>query len=86
MAQAGKGKLNYRCPSCFIRDIDIDMFYEEEKKEYYCLRCGFSGQEEDVLRLNEQIRFRYRCMKLRVTDFSEDNQPVKFAPHKGGTQ
>ena len=86
MAQAGKGKLNYRCPSCFIRDIDIDMFYEEEKKEYYCLRCGFTGQEEDVLRLNEQIRFRYRCMKLRVTDFGEDNEPVKFVPHQGGTQ
>ena len=27
MAQAGKGKLNYRCPSCFMRDIDMDMFY-----------------------------------------------------------
>ena len=26
MAQAGKGKLNYRCPSCFMRDIDMDMF------------------------------------------------------------
>ena len=28
MAQAGKGKLNYRCPSCFMRDIDIDMFFD----------------------------------------------------------
>lgn len=24
MAQLGKGKLNYRCPSCFMRDLDID--------------------------------------------------------------
>ena len=86
MAQAAKGKLNYRCPSCFIRDIDIDMFYEEEKKEYYCLRCGFTGPEESVLQLNEQIRFRYRCMKLRVADFCEDNEPVTFVPHQGGTQ
>ena len=31
MAQAGKGRLNYRCPSCFMRDIDIDMFYDKEK-------------------------------------------------------
>jgi hypothetical protein len=62
------------------------MFYEAEKKEYYCLRCGFTGQEEDVLRLNEQIRFRYRCMKLRVADFGEDNEPVKFVPHQGGSQ
>ncbi len=86
MAQAAKGKLNYRCPSCFIRDIDIDMFYEEEKKEYYCLRCGFTGPEEAVLQLNEQIRFRYRCMKLRVCDFGDDNEPVQFVPHQGGTQ
>lgn len=32
MAQAGKGRLNYRCPSCFMRDLDIDMFYDKEKK------------------------------------------------------
>ena len=28
MAQSGKGKLNYRCPMCFMRDLDIDMFYD----------------------------------------------------------
>ena len=37
MAQAGKGRLNYRCPSCFMRDLDIDMFYDKEKNEYYCM-------------------------------------------------
>ena len=86
MAQATKGELNFRCPSCFMRDIDIDMFFDEEKKEYYCLRCGFTGEEDDVLRLNEMARYRYRAMKLRVVDFGEDNEPVKFAEHKGGTQ
>ena len=49
MAQSGKGKLNYRCPSCFMRDLDIDMFYDKEKGEYYCLRCQFTGTEEEVL-------------------------------------
>ena len=34
MAQSGKGKLNFRCPSCFMRDLDIDMFYDKDKKEY----------------------------------------------------
>ena len=86
MAQATKGKLNYRCPSCFMRDIDIDMFFDEEKKEYYCLRCNFSGSEERVLQLNEMARFRYRCLNLRVADFGADNEPVKFVPHRGGTQ
>ncbi len=86
MAQATKGKLNFRCPSCFMRDIDIDMFFDEEKKEYYCLRCSFSGNEEKVLQLNEMARYRYRAMKLRVVDFGEDNEPITFAPHKGGQQ
>ena len=86
MAQASKGKLNYRCPSCFMRDIDIDMFFDEAKGEYYCLRCGFSGPEERVLQLNDAARYRYRAMRLRVTDFGEDNAPPKFAPHKGGEQ
>ena len=31
MSQGRKGKLNYRCPSCFMRDLDIDMFYDKEK-------------------------------------------------------
>lgn len=86
MAQASKGKLNFRCPSCFMRDIDIDMFYDREKKEYYCLRCGFTGKEEDVLRLNEVARYRYRAMKMRVVDFGEDNEPPKFVPHRRGEQ
>ena len=30
MAQATKGRLNYRCPSCFMRDLDIDMFYDAQ--------------------------------------------------------
>lgn len=86
MAQASKGKLNFRCPSCFMRDIDIDMFFDESKKEYYCLRCGFTGNEEDVLRLNEMARYRYRAMKMRVEDFGEDNEPPRFVPHRGGEQ
>lgn len=86
MAQATKGKLNFRCPSCFMRDIDIDMFFDESKQEYYCLRCSFTGSEADVERLNQDARFRYRYMQMRVVDFGKDNEPVTFAPHKGGEQ
>ena len=86
MAQSTKGKLNFRCPSCFMRDIDIDMFFDEQKKEYYCLRCSFTGNETDVLRLNDMARYRYRAMKLRVVDFGEDNEPITFVEHKGGEQ
>ena len=54
MAQATKGKLNYRCPNCFARDIDMDMFFDETTGEYYCLRCCYHGKEEDVLKQYDQ--------------------------------
>lgn len=67
MAQGRKGRLNYRCPACFMRDLDIDMFYDKDKDEYYCLRCQFTGSEEDVLQMNEQIKRKYRVMLKRFT-------------------
>lgn len=67
MAQAAKGKLNFRCPSCFMRDIDIDMFYDSEQKEYYCIRCCYHGAESDVIEKNQMARFRYRDMLKRIT-------------------
>lgn len=69
MAQARKGKLNYRCPSCFMRDLDIDMFFDEARGEYYCLRCQYTGTEEDVKAKNELARFRYRRLLDRITEF-----------------
>lgn len=71
MAQAGKGRLNYRCPSCFMRDLDIDMFYDKDRGEYYCLRCQYTGTEADVLARNEMARFRYGAMMKRYTDFED---------------
>lgn len=51
-----------------MRDLDIDMFYDREKEEYYCLRCQFKGSEMEVKRFNEMARFRYRDMLRRFTD------------------
>ncbi len=72
MAQAGKGKLNYRCPSCFMRDLDLDMFYDKDKKEYYCIRFQYRGTEEDVLEKNQLARFRYGAIAKRYTKFDFD--------------
>jgi hypothetical protein len=69
MPQGRKGRLNFRCPACFVREIDVDMFYDSEKKEYYCLRCPFTGTESEVLSLNEMVKFRYKSMTTRITDF-----------------
>jgi len=84
MPQAKKGRLNYRCPSCFMREIDIDMFYDETKKEYYCLRCCYHGTEEEVLKLNEMAKFRYKDINKRVVSFGKDNEPLVLTDHKKG--
>jgi hypothetical protein len=50
-----------------MRDIDMDMFYDKDRDEYYCLRCQYRGNEADVLEKNELARFRYRAMYERFT-------------------
>ena len=69
MAQGRKGKLNYRCPRCLMREIDMDMLYDTAREEYYCLRCSFFGPESEVLRLNAQFRSKYLDRAIRITDF-----------------
>ncbi len=72
MAQLGKGKLNYRCPSCFMRDLDIDMFYNKDTGIYSCIRCQYRGTEQDVLEKNEMVRFRYLDRAKRFAKFDFD--------------
>lgn len=55
-----------------MRDLDLDMFYDRDKKEYYCIRCQYKGAEEDVLEKNEMARFRYGSMDKRYTKFDFD--------------
>ena len=69
MPQGRKGKVNYRCPVCFDREWDIDMLFDNKKDEYYCLRCSFTGNEQEVQRLNAQFREKYRQRSKRIVDF-----------------
>lgn len=55
-----------------MRDLDIDMFYDADKKEYYCIRCEYTGTEEEVLKFNEIVRIRYKAMSKRYTKFDFD--------------
>ncbi|HRE25433.1 MAG TPA: hypothetical protein PK954_02265 [Anaerolineales bacterium] len=52
-----------------MREIDMDMLYDAEKAEYYCLRCSFVGDEAEVLRLNTQFREKYGARTIRITEF-----------------
>ena len=66
MAQGRKGKLNYRCPRCLMREIDMDMLYDAGRDEYYCLRCSFVGGEPDILRLYAEFRSKYADRGRRI--------------------
>jgi late competence protein required for DNA uptake (superfamily II DNA/RNA helicase) len=66
MAQGRKGKLNYRCPRCLTREIDMDMLFDTAKGEYYCLRCSFVGDEAEVQRLNAEFRSKYTLRSTRL--------------------
>jgi hypothetical protein len=52
-----------------MREIDMDMLYDSDLDEYYCLRCSFTGNEQEVLHLNAQFREKYRYRTKRITDF-----------------
>ncbi len=69
MAQGRKGKLNYRCPRCMMREIDMDMLYDQEADEYYCIRCSFTGNEKEIIRLNDQFRQKYHDRLTRIVKF-----------------
>jgi hypothetical protein len=80
MAQGRKGKLNYRCPLCFRRDIDMDMLFDGEKNEYYCLRCSFTGSETQVQVLNAETKRRYADRRIRITDFGPRTETPAAGP------
>jgi hypothetical protein len=46
-----------------------DMLYDRDRDEYYCLRCSFTGNEQEVLRVNAQFREKYRDREKRITEF-----------------
>lgn len=69
MAQGRKGRLNYRCPRCLMREIDMDLLYDQDRDEYYCLRCSFTGDQQEILRLDALIREKYRDRAKRIIEY-----------------
>jgi predicted RNA-binding Zn-ribbon protein involved in translation (DUF1610 family) len=57
----------YRCPECFAKEIDIMLRYDQKENEYYCQKCCYTGQEDDILHFYEMLQ----CQKF----------PLMFVPH-----
>jgi hypothetical protein len=71
MSQGRKGKVNYRCPVCFDREFDIDLLFDREKNEFYCLRCNYIGNEADILTRYQHTKTKYkdRLKRFTLADF-----------------
>lgn len=52
-----------------MREIDMDMLYDKDADEYYCLRCSFTGNENEIKRLYQQFREKYRDRMTRFSEF-----------------
>ena len=67
MSQGRKGKINYRCPECLLREIDYDLLYEEDKDQYYCRRCNWEGNETEILGFYGIYKMQYKDRLRRWT-------------------
>jgi hypothetical protein len=49
MSDTGKNLKRYRCPMCFMKEIDVVFLsYDAKEGEYYCKQCAYAGREEEV--------------------------------------
>lgn len=55
----------YRCPVCFAREIDVILHKAGE--QYYCTKCSFTGNEDCVLEMYEDLKKKYRFINTRIT-------------------
>jgi hypothetical protein len=66
MSQGRKPEIRYRCPGCFMKEVDVDLLYDKKKDEYYCIKCCFVGKEDEVLEYNERIKKKYKLIGVRL--------------------
>ena len=55
----------YRCPVCFNTTVDIPLIYDGNT--FRCLKCSFTGTENDIREMYNDFRKRYRLMDRRIT-------------------
>jgi hypothetical protein len=59
--------MNYRCPVCLLNGSDPGLKYDWQKKEYFCLRCCFTGTPKEIKSLYAVMRKKYRLLNERLT-------------------
>lgn len=58
--------VNFRCPACLAQVIDVPM-EKCEDGSFRCLKCSYTGTQEDVLAKYADFRSKYTRRNDRVT-------------------
>lgn len=66
MSQGRKPKIKYRCPTCFSKEVDVDLLIDKEKNEYYCIKCCFVGKEQEILDAYQRNKRKYKLITTRL--------------------
>lgn len=58
-------EITMRCPVCFNREIDVLMKFDNGK--YCCLKCSFTGTENEVRNFYLDIQKKFKFIERRIT-------------------
>lgn len=63
--------MTMRCPVCFSRDIDVLMKLKDG--QYHCLKCSFTGTEDEVRQQYANLKSKFKWIDKRITieDYEE---------------
>ncbi len=65
MLMSEQSRVSLRCPVCLSRDIDVVLYHDGER--YYCIKCSYTGQEDETRRMYAAIRKKFRWIRRRLT-------------------
>lgn len=53
-----------RCPVCFARENDVNLFWEGN--EFYCVKCSYHGTATEVRAQYTELKKKYRWILKRL--------------------
>lgn len=65
MPKDEKKSMILRCPVCYGRENDVVLRKRDDK--FYCVKCSFTGSEDDVLEMYADLKKKYHKYKVRYT-------------------
>ena len=55
MSEHSQATINYRCPICFSREVDV-VLHRTANDQYYCTKCSFAGSKTDIREMYRELQ------------------------------